>query len=119
MSNEGEGLPKAPDLPDTSDLDHRLKQLGKSSQGLQEQKKATEEELEKKRKTEQQDALGLGRGLQIAYAIIGFPVLGFCTGLALDHFLGTGYWKGFIGLGGSVLAVITALILIKQANANL
>jgi F0F1-type ATP synthase assembly protein I len=104
------------DLPDTSEIYRKVAELQSRAGKLHEEQKHTQEEVEAKRKTEREDALGLGQGLQIAYSIVGFPVLGFVVGLGLDHWLGTGYWKGFIGLGGCVLAVITSMVLIRQAN---
>jgi F0F1-type ATP synthase assembly protein I len=108
-----------PPAPDTSDLDERLTRLKENSRGVQEKLQATEVQVQARREVEREDALGLGKGLQIAYAIIGFPVLGFVIGLLLDHSLGTNYWKGLAGFTGMVLAVVAALILIKQANSDL
>ena len=111
---QGQGVPA---LPDVSEFDEQLARLKTSAAGVKQKRAEDEQAVAKRRATEQSDAQSLGAGLQIAYAIIGFPVLGFLAGLGVDHFAGTQYWKGFLGFAGCVLAVVTAMVLIKQANS--
>jgi F0F1-type ATP synthase assembly protein I len=107
-----------PETPDTSALEERLKNVRSSSGASHGSSESSAESLAKARLNERKDARGLGAGLQIAYSIIGFPVVGFGIGAVLDHELGTPYWKGFVGLAGCVLGIVSALILIKEANAR-
>ena len=107
-----------PEMPDTSDLDARMKRISANAQSIHGKQQQNREDIEKTRKTEQGDAQSLGMGLQIAYAIVGFPLLGLGAGALGDKLLGTGYLKGVIGMIGCILAVVSAMILIKQANSS-
>lgn len=51
----------------------------------------------------------LGRGLQVAYAIIGVPIVGFLVGLAIDTVSGGMFWRGILTILGATVAVWYAI----------
>ena len=51
----------------------------------------------------------LGKGLQIAYAIIGVPIVGFGVGWLIDKQVGGNLWQGLMTILGATIAVIYAV----------
>lgn len=52
---------------------------------------------------------GLGLGLQVAYAIIGVPIVGFGVGYAIDMAVGGVFWRGILTIAGATAAVWYAM----------
>lgn len=50
----------------------------------------------------------LGRGLQVAYAIIGVPIVGYGIGWLIDKQVGGVLWQGLLTIIGATIAVIYA-----------
>ncbi len=54
---------------------------------------------------------GLGKGLQIAYAILGVPLVGFGVGYFIDQATGGGtMWRGVLTILGGAIAVWYAIV---------
>ena len=47
----------------------------------------------------------LGKGLQIAYAIIGVPIVAYGVGYFIDRQTGTTFWSGILTILGAAIAV--------------
>jgi F0F1-type ATP synthase assembly protein I len=124
LSREGQG-PK-PDggvdethgAPPLDAFDSRLREIKERSQAYSSRRESTAAEESKRLQSARSDARGLSQGLQIAYTIIGLPLIGFGIGVLLDHEFGTQFWKGFAGLAGCALAVLIAMFLINRANQD-
>lgn len=57
---------------------------------------------------------GLGIGLNVAYALIGLPLVGAGLGWFLDKQLGTSFWTGICVVGGLIAAIAYTVLLMNQ-----
>ena len=101
-----------PDLDE--EFDERMRTL---DQKVAEQK-AIRENVKKQeaRKTEldRDSTRGLGIGLNVAYALIGLPLVGAGLGWFLDKQTGASFWTGLCVVGGLIFAIAYTVLLMNQ-----
>lgn len=71
---------------------------------------------DKDKKSESEDYRGLGFGLAVAYAIIGFPLLGAAIGWFVDRGTGAKVWVGYCALIGTFMGVGVAIWMLAGQN---
>ena len=67
---------------------------------------------------ERDSAKGLGFGLQVAYTIIGLPLVGVAIGWFVDSRMGTTMGKGIGVLLGAVLGIGMAIAMLNRSNQD-
>lgn len=102
-----------PDVDKLAELDRKAEELrtraGESKRRLEVATKRDEKTL----KSEQEAARGLGFGLQVAYTIIGMPLLGAAIGYGIDTATGNTIWKGNVSLLFMAIGVAWAIYILQ------
>ncbi|MDR3691244.1 MAG: hypothetical protein P4L46_17825 [Fimbriimonas sp.] len=62
------------------------------------------------------EAHGLGIGLNVAYTIIGMPLLGASVGWGLDRLTGLHVWTALLCISGATLGVVIAILTVNKEN---
>lgn len=102
-------VPPLPDFDKLGELDRKADELRTRANESKRRLEVATKRDEKTLRSEQEAARGLGFGLQVAYTIIGMPLLGALIGYGIDVALKTTVWKGnvsvlfmAIGVGWSI-----------------
>ncbi|MEO8616586.1 MAG: AtpZ/AtpI family protein [Luteolibacter sp.] len=112
--NEEVSRASRPEIPDIPDFDSRLRQLETKAHASKNERRLAEEKLRKERADTAETSRGLGVGLAVAYSIIGFPLFGALIGWGLDTYLHMMIWKSILVLGGCVLGIVAAVMIINR-----
>lgn len=91
-------IPPLPDNDKLAELDRKVDDLRtRASESKRRLEVATKKD-ERTLKSEQEAARGLGFGLQVAYTIIGMPLMGAAIGYGIDSAMNTTVWKGYVSV---------------------
>ncbi|MBL8088369.1 MAG: hypothetical protein JNM85_09925 [Chthonomonas sp.] len=94
----------------------RMQKLEDRAKESRNKREAEKREKLKELKQSGEDARGLGIGMQIAYTILGLPLVGFVVGMLIDRSTHSTVWQNALGLGGTFLGVGAALVLLNREN---
>lgn len=106
---------KAPEI-ETDEFDGRIDALREKADALKAKRQAQKAEVDRQIRSTQESSQGLGMGLTIAYVFLGVPLVGGLIGFALNKLTGGTIWIVIFGLGGMVVGVVYAMILLAQQN---
>ncbi|CAN5539907.1 hypothetical protein BH11ARM2_BH11ARM2_38870 [soil metagenome] len=110
---------KAPDLPQVDEYDDRFAALHAKTESARQKREQETREVNRRITADQENYRGLGFGLQLAYAIIGMPLLGFGIGWLLDKSLGGDGWRPIMTLLGAVLGIGYAVWQLNRQNRSM
>lgn len=100
------------------DLDARLVAIESKARDAKGRNEAIGTLISQRRLKDAEDYRGLGVGLSIAYAIVGFPLLGAGAGYFIDRSAGTGNWMGICAVIGAAVGMLLALMMLARQNQS-
>jgi len=106
-------VPPLPDFDKLGELDRRADELRTRANESKRRLEVATKRDEKTLKSEQEAARGLGFGLQVAYTIIGMPLLGAAIGYGIDVALKTTVWKGNVSVLFMAIGVGWAIYILQ------
>jgi F0F1-type ATP synthase assembly protein I len=109
----------AQELPSTDDFDDRLRSLEEKAALLRGKQESKKQKESVRIASDQEQAQGIGLGIQIGYVIIGLPLAGVLFGVAADYFLKSNLFKGIGALVGAVVGVIIAIHMTNENAKNI
>ncbi len=105
------------DLEATRDeFEGRLASLENRAATARKHQEIKKAEDERRMKSDQSSASGLGVSLSIAYSIIGLPVAGFLIGLLIIRQGGSSSWRDGLILVGAFAGVFYAIFMLNRLN---
>jgi F0F1-type ATP synthase assembly protein I len=102
-----------PDNDKLAELDRKAEELRKRAGESKRRLEVATKRDEKTLRSEQEAARGLGFGLQVAYTIIGMPLLGAAIGYGIDFALKTTIWKGNVSVLFMAIGVGWAIYILQ------
>ena len=99
------------------EFEERLSKLEKRASDAKQVREAQQRETERKQASEQESAKGAGVGLQVAYMIMGVPLLFAGIGWFIDRSQGTGVFVGVGTLVGAVIGIAMTIYTLNKTNS--
>lgn len=99
------------------EFEERLAKLEKKASDAKQVREAKEKETDRRLASERESARGAGVGLQVAYMIMGVPLLFAGIGWLIDRWQGTGVFVGVGTLVGAVLGIVMTIYTLNKTNS--
>jgi F0F1-type ATP synthase assembly protein I len=101
-----------PDLDE--EFDERMRSLDQKVAAQKAVRDNVKKEEARKTQLDRDATRGLGIGLNVAYALIGLPLVGAGLGWFLDKQTGASFWTGLCVVGGLIFAIAYTVLLMNQ-----
>jgi F0F1-type ATP synthase assembly protein I len=101
-----------------AEFDKRFEEIQKKAHATQESRRKEQAEQERVWKSERETARGAGVGLQIAYMIMGLPLVFAGIGYGLDQWQKTTFFMGAGALIGATIGVTMAIVILNRTNSK-
>jgi F0F1-type ATP synthase assembly protein I len=100
------------------EMRRELEEIERKARTTKAQHRKNEAKIAADRRTSAEDQRALGVGLNIAFAIVGLPLVGAGIGWLLNRQLGTPIWTGILSLAGATLGIVYAIYVLNRTQKN-
>lgn len=112
-----QNLDDIPHMPEPDDdLDERMRKLESKATEVKQRREAGQKEVERKLRSDREANKGLGVGLMVAYALLGFPLVGALVGYFLDRGSDHRTWTSLLVVLGAVGGIVFTVYVLNKSN---